>query len=239
MKEKSWGREIMSVLWRKVRMLSFFSPAIPDKRGSTGYQMICTRILNAIPPSDSAKLATYPKSQITYNIYDGRYNVNAPRSSVALPVELFHSAFAFFLDDIKKDCDIPDNIIRKTVEYMKATSGIFASETVRRIELSPLLCDILGVNIQTIQNDDKTTADGTAKSGTKAEDMSFSYLFQEDKNEIGDGGSDPSTQAGLSAVRSWAQKEVHDSHSICLFVLKFHSFLSIRLIEMPPPALHF
>ena len=193
--------------------------------------------MNAISHSDSAKSATYPKSQIN-NIYDGRYNINAPRSSVAPPIQLFHSAFACFLDDIKKGGVVPDNIIRKTVEYMRATSGIFASETVRRIELSPLLCDILGVNILTIQNDDKTTADGTAKSGTKAEDMSFSCLFEEDINEIGDGGSDPSTQAGLSAARSWAQKEVHldDPHLICL---KVHLFFSIRRIEMPPPALHF
>ena len=93
------------------------------------------------------------------------------------------------MDDIRSGCVVPDNIIRKTVEYMRATSGIFASETVRRIELFPLLCDILGVNILTIQNDDKTTADGTAKSGTKAEDMSFSCLFEEDENEIRDGGS--------------------------------------------------
>ena len=143
------------------------------------------------------------------------------------------------MNDIKSGGVVPDNIIRKTVEYMRATSGIFASETVRRIELSPLLCDILGVNIQTIQNNDKTTADGTAKSGT--EDMSFSCLFEEDINEIGDGGSDPSTQAGLSAARSWAQKEVHpdDPHLICQFVLKVHLFFSIRRIEMPPPALHF
>ena len=219
-------------------MISSFSPTLPDKRGLTGYQMTCTRILNAIPPSESAKSATYPKSQITYNIYDGRYNVNAPRSSVAPPVELFHSAFAIFLDHIKKDCVIPSNIIRKTVEYMKVTSGIFASETVRRTALSPLLCDILSVNIQTIQNDDKTTADGTAKLGTKAGRMSFSFLLEEDKNEFGEGGSDPSTQVGLSAVRSWAQDEVHDSHSICQVVLKVR-FYSMRRIEMPPPALHF
>jgi hypothetical protein len=215
MKEKNWGGEIRLVLWRKVRIFSSFSPAVPDKRRLTGYQTTCTRILNAISPSDSAKSATYPKSQITYNIYDGRYNANAPRSTVAPPIELFHSAFSYFLDDIKKDRGIPNNFIRKTVKYMKAASGIFANETVRRIELSPLLCDILGVNIQIIQNDDKTTADGTSKLGTKAEDMSFSCLFEEDKTEIGNGGSDPSTQVGLSAVRSWAQKEVHDSHLIC------------------------
>jgi hypothetical protein len=81
--------------------------------------------------SDSAKSAKYPKSQITYNIYDGRYNAIAPRSSVSPPIELFHSAFACFLDDIKRGCIVPDNIIRKTVKFMKATSGIFASETVR------------------------------------------------------------------------------------------------------------
>ena len=222
-----------------MRTLSSFSPAVLDNQRSTGYQMTCTRILNAISPSDSSKSAKYPKSQITYNIYDGRYNAIAPRSSVALPIKLFHPAFACFLDDIKRGCIVPDNIIRKTVEYMKATSGIFANETVRRIKLSPLLCDILGVNIQTIQNDDKTTADGTAKSGTKVEDMSFSYLFEEDKNEIGDGLSDPSTQVGLSAARSWAQKEVHDFHLICQFVLNVHLFFSIRLIEMPLPVLHF
>jgi hypothetical protein len=33
-------------------------------------------------------------------------------------------------------------------------------------------------------------------------------LLKEDKNEIGDGGCDPSTQAGLSAVRFWVQFEV-------------------------------
>ena len=93
-------------------MFFSFSPAVPDKLRLTGYQMTCSRILNAIPPSDSAKSATYPKSQITYNIYDGRYNVNAPRSSVAPPIGLFHSAFACFLDDIKTDCVVPDNIIR-------------------------------------------------------------------------------------------------------------------------------
>ena len=174
---KSSGRDIISVLWRKVRMLSSFLPTVPDKRGLTGYVTTCMRILGAKAPSDSAKSATYPKSQITYDIYDGRYNANAPRLSVAPPVELFHSAFAFFLDSIKKDCDIPNKIIHKTVEYMKATSGIFANETVRRTVLFPLLSDILGVNIQTVQNDDKTTADGTVKLGTRVEDMSFSCLF--------------------------------------------------------------
>ena len=134
---------------------------------------------------------------------------------------------------------IPDDIIRKTVDYMKAASRIFGDENIRRARLTSMLCDILNVNIQTIQNDDKTTPDGTAKSGAKAKDMSFSCLFEEDINEIGDDGSDPSTQAGLSAARSWAQKEVHDSHLICQFVLKVPLFLSIRRIEMPPPALHF
>ena len=54
MKGKSWGGEIRSVLWRKVRMFSSFSPAVPDKQRLTGYQMTCSRILNAISPSDSA-----------------------------------------------------------------------------------------------------------------------------------------------------------------------------------------
>jgi len=116
-------------------------------------------MLKAMPPSESAKSSAYTKSQIAYSIYDGRYKENKPRTSVAPPIQLFHPIFAHFLDNLKGTDDIPDDIIRTTTEYMKASSAIYATVDKRRTELTPILCKILGVDIQTILNDDKTNAD--------------------------------------------------------------------------------
>lgn len=55
-------------------------------------------------------------------------------------------------------------------------------------------------------NDDKTYADGVVELITEGRHILL--LLKEDKNEFRDGGSDPSTQAGLSAARHWAQSRV-------------------------------
>ena len=95
---------------------------------------------------------------------------------------------------------------------MKAATAIYESEEKRRKVLTPLLCAILDVNIQTILNEDKTNPDGIVEV---TKNMLHSLiLLQEDKNEFGDGGSDPSTQAGLSAGRCWAQPRVCQIHFI-------------------------
>ena len=159
-----------------------------------------------MPPSDSAKSSVYPKSQIAYSIYDGRYKAGFPRTSVALPVQLFHPAFGHFLDDIRKEDDIPGDIIRKTTSYMIQASAIYVDEDKRHAELNPILSDILGVHIQTVVNDDKTCPDGIVEFHTALGLVSI--LYEEDKNEYGDGGSDPSTQVGLSFAHCWAQRKV-------------------------------
>jgi hypothetical protein len=161
----------------------------------------------------------YTKSQIAYSIHDGRYKEDNPRTSVAPPVQLFQPVFGHFLDDIKSSQDISDEMILRlgTIEYMKAASAIYASEDKRREKLMPLLSHILDVNIQTILNTDKTNADGIVellKSWGRV-----LLLVEEDKNEFGDGGSDPSTQAVLSAGRCWAQSRVKNSYlSLMVFL---------------------
>ncbi|KAF8330247.1 hypothetical protein F5887DRAFT_1287342 [Amanita rubescens] len=145
--------------------------------------------LKAGASADSAKSSNYTKSQIAYSIYDGRYKANKPRTSVAPPVQLFHPAFGHFLDDMKSNHALPGDLIRQTIEYMKAATAIYASEEKRREELTPLLSDILDVNFAEVM---KNT-------------LHFMIFLQEDKNEFGYGGSDPSTRAGLSAIRYWAQ----------------------------------
>jgi len=115
-----------------------------------------------MPPSESAKSSAYTKSQIAYSIYDGRYKENKPRTSLAPPIQLFHPIFGHFLDDLKGTDDIPNDIIRATTEYIKA-SAIYATEESRRAELTPILWKILGVDIQTILNDDETNTDSVVE----------------------------------------------------------------------------
>jgi hypothetical protein len=168
--------------------------------------------LKADAPSRSAKTSNYTKSQIVYSIYDGRYKANEPRTSVAPPVQLFHPVFGHFLDGMKSDIALPDDIIPQTAEYMRAASAIYETEEKRRIALTPLLCAILDVNIQMILNEDRTNPDGMVEVVKNT--SHFVIFLQEDKNEFGDGGSDPSTQAGLSAGRCWAQPRVCPIHCI-------------------------
>jgi hypothetical protein len=173
-----------------------------------------------MPPSESAKSSAYTKSQLSYSIHDGRYKENKPRTSIAPPIQLFHSVFGHFLDDVKDANPIPDDTIRKTTEYMKAASAIYPGEEKRRIVLTPILCEIFGVDIKTIVNNDKTNADGVVELLLEAGRLII--LLQEDKNEFGEGGSDPATQAGLSTARSWAQTKVYDFYHSLLLVF-FHS----------------
>jgi hypothetical protein len=62
---------------------------------------------------------------------------------------------------MKCDRTLPDNLIQATTEYKKAASAVYKSEVDRREALTPLLRNILGVNIQMVANADKTTPDGT------------------------------------------------------------------------------
>ena len=136
--------------------------------------------------------------------------------SVAPPIQLFHPVFARFLDDMEGTGDVPNDIVRATTRYMMAASAIYATEQKRRVVLTPLLCAILDINIQTIMNEDKSVADGVVELSTELGRVLL-YL-QEKQNEFGDGGSDPSTQAGLSGGRYWAQSKVyHSSYHFCFY----------------------
>jgi len=178
--------------------------------------------LKADPPADSAKSSVYPKSQIAYSIYDGRYKAEKPRTSIAPPVQLFHPAFGHFLDDIRSNSPLSDDIIRRTTDYMQAASAIYKNEDERRNRLTPLLCKILGVDVQKILNEDKTNPDGIVeKLFDKARSL---LLLKEEKNEVGEGGSDPSTQAGLSTGRCWAQPRV------CMRHRPFYHLLTVHLV---------
>jgi hypothetical protein len=164
---------------------------------------------DAKPPSESAKSREYRVYQHNSPIYDGRYDPKKSQETTALPIQLYHPVFAHFLDDLSSELPVPPNIAKATVNYMKAASAIYDNEATRRQFLQPLLSEILAITFSVEANADRTSPDGMFLVNP-ARDLSKSalVLLKEDKNEVGDGGCDPSTQAGLSMVRFWVQPEV-------------------------------
>jgi len=122
---------------------------------------------------------------------------------------LFHSVFGHFLDDLSSDFPAPPEIAKATVGYMRASSAIYDSEANRRAALEPYLGRILGISMGTVVNADGTSPDGAYSITLTGEIYELVVLLlREDKSDIGNGGCDPSTQAGLSIVRFWVQDKV-------------------------------
>ena len=142
-------------------------------------------------------------------IYDGRYDVKKPIETTAPPIQLFHPVFGHFLDDLSNTSPVPPEITKATVGYMRASSAIYDHEAHRRAALDPHLGRILGSGMGTVVNADGTSPDGALPiTLTKGACETVVALLKEEKNNLGDGGCDPSTQVGLSMTRFWAQDQV-------------------------------
>jgi hypothetical protein len=176
-------------------------------------------IPKAQSPSDSAKSSEYATAQKAYAICDGR-NDSAP----GMPIELFHPVFGHFKDDVAKQLPIPEDVAYCTAEYMVATSRIYANESIRRTALKTILSELIGFPISLEGNNDNTRPDGMVKCKTLC--GSALLLLKEDKTELANGHSDPSTQAGLSYARAWVQSDVSEHHAY--FATLLRSFLSTK-----------
>lgn len=84
---------------------------------------------------------------------------------------------------------------------MDYLSQVHSSEPKYAEELRQKLYHILGFDVLPTENPDGTRPDGTIT--LRIDDARIVLLVLELKREIGDGGSDPSHQAGLSSKRSW------------------------------------
>ena len=142
-------------------------------------------------------------------IYDGRYVATIPAETRAPPIQLYHPDFGHFRDDFtNKDLEVPAEVVRATTRFMGKASGIYKNEDTRRSAIRPELLDVISVGMEKIINLDSTSADGMVVTQALMIGEVAAIGIEEDKNEFGDGGSDPSTQAGLSYGRFWAQTNV-------------------------------
>ena len=89
---------------------------------------------------------------------------------------------------------------------MHFVSEIYVDEECYAWEIRDKLSDILGVSLSREENQDGTCTDGLYVAVPKYKRIPI--LILEFKQEYSEGGSDASTQAGLSMKRSWIDKDV-------------------------------
>lgn len=160
-------------------------------------------------PSEGAKSTGYRKIQAddAQAIYDGRRAPNGLISTIGPPIQIFHPIF----DDFIHLVNDPD--VQPTVDDLKNVQELmyFASE-VGRLEdqnnegLRHRLRCILQADVHDEPNPDGTKPDGVVT--LQIGDARIAYLVIELKRELGEGGCDPSLQAGLSMKRSWIDPSV-------------------------------
>ena len=171
--------------------------------------MAFKKALTAESPLTSAKSQEYRKYQGNSPIYDGCYDAKNPTDTIAPPIQLFHPAFAHFLDDVtNQDLPVPEHILKVTVEYMQKSSAIYEGEEQRTATLRLLLEDALGTTILKRVNADGSKPDGVYEAELRGSQIKVFLVLLEHKNELGDGRCNPPRQAGLSFTRFVAQGDV-------------------------------
>lgn len=150
-------------------------------------------------------------------IYDGRYPgpyvADQRIDTRAPPIQLYNPVFGQFLNGVaNKDLEVPTEVVQATARLMNLASAIYQNETQRRATIQEELTSALSVAVGI----EFYNSVGTAPDGTVITEIPVgqglkpaAICIKEDKNEIGDGGSDPSILAGLSYGQFWAQKDVH------------------------------
>ncbi|CAA7270120.1 unnamed protein product [Cyclocybe aegerita] len=171
------------------------------------YKSSLAKNVNAPSPSASAKSGGYVTFQKDGDpIYDGRYVATLPAETRAPPIQIYHPDFAHFWDDsTNTNLEVPPEVVRATARFMGKASGIYKNEDIRRFAIRSKLLDVLNCGMKKVVNLDSTSRNGIVITQALVMVEAAAIGIEEDKNEFGDGGSNPSTQAGLSYGRFWAQ----------------------------------
>ncbi|KAF9231648.1 hypothetical protein BU15DRAFT_55889 [Melanogaster broomeanus] len=157
-------------------------------------------------PSQAAKSSEYLSIQSgDRKIFDGRWTADGV-STIAPPIQLFNPAFAYFSSKaFDPEYDVPHDFIRDVRDLMTQFALIHTSEDVRGRHLQPLLQKMISHPLIVASSRDGTVPDALALSSHK--DFPVYLIVGEEKNEFGDGGSDPSVQASFSFLRIFCQPQ--------------------------------
>jgi hypothetical protein len=133
-------------------------------------------------------------------ILDGRYGTT--QNPVALPVEIHHSAFAYF-SALARDTEreLPNDIIGLTVQLTDVSSQIVTTEVERQSTTRDLLSKILQFPIIQTEHQNRNSPDHAAIYSHTGIGTAAICIFEE-KAELGTSG-DPSTQGSFSYLQHW------------------------------------
>ncbi|KAJ2921604.1 hypothetical protein H1R20_g15491, partial [Candolleomyces eurysporus] len=174
-------------------------------------------------PSVSSKPANYLEFQNgPVPILDGRYGTTP--NSIALPVEVYHPAFAYFSalarDSVREP---PDDIIDLTIQLTATSSRIVTTELSRQSATRDVLSKILRFPIIQTVNQNKSSADHAviySRSGSDPIGAAALSIFEE-KADLGISG-DPTTQGSFSYLQHWTdpgQKALSEATSCPSFII--------------------
>jgi hypothetical protein len=158
-------------------------------------------------PSAGAKSANYVKSQgnAATTIFDGRGAKGKP-PTIGPPIHIFHPIFSDFARLVDSS-DIPTyEDLTSVLELMRFASEVHRPEDNYGDGLRRHLTRILRITIHQDPNPDGSRPDGIISAELDGD--KFPFVFIELKREIGEGGCDPTTQAGVSMRRSWIHSSV-------------------------------
>ena len=163
-------------------------------------------------PSVSSQPRNYKKHQGgDAPILDGRYDTIP--TSAAVPVEVFHPAFAHFLALARDDTfQPPDDVVWLTKDFIHSTSQIVAAESPRQMTTRGMLSQLLEYPaIQTVQLN-KSSADHMMPYSCRGDVLGTAALaIIEEKPELGTSG-EGSVQGSFSFIQHWNDQRV--CHSI-------------------------
>lgn len=161
-----------------------------------------------LTPSVAAKSNNYNDNQASdISLLDGRFNAQDYQQTAGPPIELYHRVFADFSFHSRNTDTIPEDVIRLTAKLMRSLSGISVQEKSRDTDTRKILNTILGIGLETVYNQDKTSSDYAALCPTPFH-VNAAPLIMEVKGELGLGGSDPSVQSSFSFTRFYVSDEV-------------------------------
>ncbi|KAG1834019.1 hypothetical protein DFJ58DRAFT_735930 [Suillus subalutaceus] len=131
-------------------------------------------------------------------IYDGRYAREKPADTSAPPIQLFNPAFAYFSSKaFDPEYAVPDETLRDIQKLMTKFAAIHASEDDRQQNVTSLLEKVIQQPLLHVKSRrGKCIPDAVALYPHK--NIPIHLMVVEEKNEFGDGGSDPSVQASFS-----------------------------------------
>ncbi|ESK82402.1 hypothetical protein Moror_12171 [Moniliophthora roreri MCA 2997] len=164
-------------------------------------------VMSGKSPSAAAKLNNYSENQASDNaLLDRRFN-ESENTTTALPIELYHLAFANFLSNAHDpNLQVPNDVLCSTAKLIRQLSVIRVLENPHSSDCKQTLADIMECALSHFVNKNSSSADFMSPYPTPMNAIAAPGIV-EIKSEWGSGGCDPSVQVSFSYARFYCQDD--------------------------------